>query len=46
MNKKHAVRLIRVDRRRLEGVVRRRRDSATKVARARILRKSDVRTGG
>ena len=46
MNRKYVVKLSRADRRWLEGVVRRGRDSAAKIARARILLKSDVRTGG
>ena len=46
MNRKCVVKLSRVDRRWLEGVVRRGRDSAAKIARARILLKSDVRLGG
>lgn len=46
MNRKYVVKLNRADRWWLEGVVRRGRDSAAKIARARILLKSDVRMGG
>ncbi len=46
MNRKYVVKLSRTDRRWLEGVVRRGRNSAAKIARARILLKSDERTGG
>lgn len=45
MVRKYVVKLSRTDRRWLEGVVRRGRNSAAKIARARILLKSDVRTG-
>lgn len=45
MNRKYVVKLSRTDRRWLEGVVRRGRNSAAKIARARVLLKSDERTG-
>jgi transposase len=46
MNRKYVVKLGKADRRWLEGVVRRGCDSAAKIARARILLKSEFRTGG
>ncbi len=46
MNRKYVVKLSRADRQWLEGVVRRGRDSAAKIARSRILLKSEARTGG